>query len=79
MVLHPSPGDSGTLRCVYDLLQKQTPFPSAMRPVARTTQWRSEDWRRAVSALYFQFRVPPGLSATIGMSFLRSSSVNLLC
>lgn len=53
------------------------PFPSGMSPVARTTQCRSPDFRRVVSALYFQFRMPPGLRATMGMSFLRSSSVDL--
>lgn len=48
-----------------------------MRPVDLTMQWRRDDLRRPVSALYFQFRIPPGLSATMGMSFLRSSSLNL--
>lgn len=43
-------------------------------PVDLMTEYGSPELRTAVSPAYLWFRVPPGFSCTMGISFLRASA-----
>mmetsp|Transcript_3531 Transcript_3531/g.22201 ORF Transcript_3531/g.22201 Transcript_3531/m.22201 type:complete len:215 (+) Transcript_3531:99-743(+) len=48
---------------------------SSFNPVGRMIVYASPEPLTAISPLYFQLRIPPGLSCTMGISFFLSSSV----